>query len=102
MESSRFILILAVFFISFYSIFLRDTPPTSSKGDKLTENPQRKLEENGDNYIILHFNYLCEYTKGFKNEYRNDVSLIKYMFKEYAPTDELLLAKGDKIEIHFA
>ena len=101
MESSRFILTLAVFFISFHGIFLIDIPPSISKGDILTDNNQRKLEENSDNYIILHFNYHSEFTKGFKNEYRN-VSLIKYMFKEYAPTDELFLAKGDKIEIHFA
>ena len=77
MELSRFILAITVFFISFHGIFLRDIPPISSKRDILTENPQRNLEENGDNYIILHFNNLCEYTNGFKNEYRNDISLIK-------------------------
>ena len=102
MESIKLILILSVLCTFSYATFPRNISSPSPKRDILTENPQRRLEENGDNYIILHFNYLCEYTKGFKNEYRNDVSLIKYMFKEYAPTDELLLAKGDKIEIHFA
>ena len=107
MELSRFILILSVFFINFHGIFLSDIPSTSSKRDIATENPQRNLQEDGNNYIILYFNQNCEYPKGFKNNYRNDISIVKqrydnYILNELNASEGMTLYKDAEIEIHFA
>ena len=103
MELSKFILILAVLFMSFHGNSLRDIPSPSSKRDIPTENPQRNLEETGNNYIVIYFNQNCEYPNGFQNGYRSSVSYIKHMYYDsnLKATDEMTIYGNSPIEIHF-
>ena len=83
MESIKLILILSVLCTISQASFLPNISSTSPKRDTLSENPQRSLQENDENKIILYFNQNCEYPNGFKNDYRSDVSIIKQRYDNY-------------------
>ena len=71
----------------------------------IKKNTQRNLEdENGyDSYIVVLFNEDCNYSMGFQNKYRNDISFIinKENNEKLTGEDELIIYKGFEIEIHF-
>ena len=56
-----------------------------------------------DSYMVLYFKEDCNYSKGFKNNYRKNISFIINRENDYNLTSEetLIIHKGFGIEIHF-
>ena len=70
------------------------------------ENISRYLEEKDeyDNFIVLYFKEDCEYSEGFKNKYREDISFIINRENNNTKIDSgerLIINKNFGIEIHF-
>jgi len=72
---------------------------------KNEENHPRSLEEQKeyDSYMLLYFKKDCNYSSGFKNEYRNNISFIinRKNNSKLKSEDELIITKDICIEIHF-
>ena len=104
MESIKLILILSVLCTISQATFPRNISSPSPKRDTLSENPQRSLQENDENKIILYFNQNCDYPSGFKNDYRKDISLIRQGYDTYEIdiSKKISLKKDAEVEIHFA
>ena len=66
----------------------------------------RDLEDSDyfDNYISIYFSQNCNYSNGFKNDYRGDISFIINRENNVNLTSDkaLYLHKDFKIEIHFS
>ena len=99
-------------FILIYTSIIFEIPKTYALGissSRLKEinnhNTGRYLEDVNeyDSYIVLYFNQDCNYSLGFQNYYRNDVSFIinKENNDKLTCEDELMIHKGIEIEIHF-
>ena len=56
-----------------------------------------------DSYMLLYFKEDCNYSRGFKNEYRNNISFIinRKNNSKLKSEDELIISKDICIEIHF-
>ena len=54
------------------------------------------------NYIIVYYGKEVNYSKGFANEYRNDINFIIHENSTLSDTDSFTVKAGSKIEIHFA
>ena len=71
----------------------------------LDKNNLRNLEmaNKYDNYVVLFFKEDCNYSKGFKNDYRNEISFIVNRKNNAKLTSEeaLIINKDFGIEIHF-
>ena len=70
------------------------------------ENIKRYLEEKDeyDNFIVLYFKQNCNYSEGFKNKYRKDISFIINRENNNTKIDsgeKLIINKNFGIEIHF-
>jgi hypothetical protein len=104
MESIKLILILSVLCTFSYATFPRNISSPSPKRDTPSENPQRSLQENDKNKILLYFNQNCDYPSGFKNDYRKDISLIRQGYDTYEIdiSKKISLKKDAEVEIHFA
>ena len=72
---------------------------------RLNENIQRNLNEvdEYDNYMILYFKEDCNYSEGFNNGFRNDISFIinRENNTHLSSTEQLIIHKNIGIEIHF-
>ena len=71
---------------------------------KIEKNTHRYLEEFVyDTYVILYFKEDCNYSEGFKNAYRNDISFIINQENNDTLTseDSFIAHKNFGIEIHF-
>ena len=70
------------------------------------ENIKRYLEEKDeyDNFIVLYFKENCNYSEGFRNKYRKDISFIINRENNNTKIDSgerLIINKNYGIEIHF-
>ena len=100
MKLRSFVFIFYFIILSGSAIFILGKPLI--KFNK--ENTQRFLEEEVeyDTFVILYFKD-CNYSKGFKNEYRNDINFIINRENNNKLTGEetLIVHQGFGIEIHF-
>ena len=79
------------------------------KNKKVIRNKQENLQrglaklEEYDTYIILYFKEDCNYSEGFKNEYRNNISFIieRENNTKLNSEETLFINKNFGIEIHF-
>ena len=99
MKLRSFVFIFDFIILSGHVIFILGKPLINFN----KENTQRYLEEDEyDTFVILYFKD-CNYSKGFKNEYRNDISFIINRENNNKLTGEetLIVQQGFGIEIHF-
>ena len=71
---------------------------------KIQKNTQRYLEEvDYDTYALLYFKEDCNYSEGFKNQYRNGISFIinRENNDKLTSEDAFIAHKNHGIEIHF-
>ena len=68
--------------------------------------PKRNLDEDegqkSENYITIYFKENVNYTNGFSNEMRKDISSIKIGDYEKSATDELKIEVNTPIKIQFS
>ena len=96
-----------IFLTSLTNIFGMPIPKFQKKNDtvkKIKETPRGLQEQNkSDSYMVLYFSDDCNYSKGFKNEYRNNIRFIVNRQNGLILSDEEVLDinKDSVIEIHF-
>ena len=102
MRRYTFIILLLIFTLSEANT-LRNYLPKYKK-ENLKSNFKRILEDQkeSDSYIVISFKEDCNYPKGFKNEYRSDISHLieKQNNTKLKQEESFFIRKGIKIEIH--
>ena len=106
MPKSFFLLFYLLLICSLAFIFGKPFPKFKERKTyytKLDEPIPRELENIYDTYIILYFKEDCNYTRGFKNAFRNNIDYIinwKNNIK-IKSNEALFISKNFGIEIHF-
>ena len=110
MELKRFTLIFSLMVLMNTSIYINGKPlfkfmkkkKYDGRKEDIYKRGLAKLEEY-DTYIILYYKEDCNYSEGFKNEYRNNISFIIQRENNTKFTDEetLVINKNFGVEIHF-
>ena len=99
-----------IFIFIIFSLYIFRKPLTKiEKNQTNTVNLKEKSEKNMEemnkynSYIMLYFKEDCNYSKGFKNVFRNDISFITNRKNNTRLTskDVLIINKKLEIEIHF-
>ena len=108
-KTIRFINVLMILVVSFIYIYGMPSPQFSNmqiNKARLEQNSQRNLEETDDydSYIVLTYNATLNYTDGFLNEVRDDISYLinRDDNSKLLDTDPLEINPGTEIEVHFS
>ena len=110
MKSGIFVIILSMSLLLWAIDFIQGKPIRKLSPDKeywakfenyLTDKkwPENEIYEN---YIILYYEQSVEYSSGFANEYRKEISHIINGEDNKTATDSLSIAADTKIEIYFS
>ena len=91
--------------INIYNNTLLKLQKTKLEIRSLNENIDRNLDEVDEynTYMVLYFKEDCNYSEGFNNGFRNDISFIINAENntKLSSTEQLIIHKNFGIEIHF-
>ena len=110
MKKRNFTFILATIFLIYAIDFIHGNPlrklvPDTeywAKFENYLDNKVWPEDETYENYIILYYGKDVEYSSGFANQNRKEISQIIIGESSKAPTDSLSISADTKVEIKFS